>query len=359
MAGISKMTSEERMNALRSGEKTDKVPFCPFVLGYCARNLGYSTSITYKDAEKSFTAQWLTRGMYEIDATPLYFYASYGGWEFGGEVRMPESQWEQAPMITRFPVETEKDVENLEQPDVEHAGSLPIALAFARQQANYGVPIFGAPQVGVLTCAGNVASVSRLSRWMLRRPEIVHILMRKVTDHLVSVANLWAKTFPPKDILPFIGEPTASNQILSPGQFEEFVLPYQRECNEKLLDLGIPQMLVHICGDQKLNLVHWKKIPFSRDGLPGLLSFDHRVGIKMAIDNFGANNVILGDIEPRLLQEGTPQEVYDNCVRSIEIGKNAPKGYALMTGCELPVQAVPYNLFMMHKAVSEHGFYNN
>jgi uroporphyrinogen decarboxylase len=352
------MASEERLEALRRGAGTDRVPFCPFILGYCARNLGYPTSATYQDAEKSFYSQWWTRQMYGYDVTPLYFYASYGAWEFGGDVRMPGSQWEQAPMVTRFPVETEEDVATLAQPDVERAGSLPIAMAFGRLQARHRLPIFGPPQVGVLTCAGNVAGVSRLSRWMIRRPEVVHQLMRKVTDHLVSVMRLWTRTWPPASILPFVGEPTASNQILSPRQFEEFVLPYQRECNEKMLDMGIPQLLVHICGDQKLNLVHWQKIPFARDGRPGLLSFDHRVGVKMAIEHF-PEHVIAGDIEPRLFQEGTPQEVYDSCVRTIEIGKQAPVGFALMTGCELPVQAVPYNLFVMGKALRQHGYYDD
>jgi hypothetical protein len=30
----------------------------------------------------------------------------------------------------------------------------------------------------------------------------------------------------------------------------------------------------------------------------------------------------------------------------------------LMAGCEVPVQAPPYNIYVMKKAVMDHGFYD-
>lgn len=352
-------TVADRLLALVRGEKIDRVPFVPFILGFCAKNLGYPVAVTYEDAEKSFYSQLHTSEMFGYDGSPLYFYASYGAWEFGGEVKIPRSEWEQATMITRHPVESEEDVRNLEMPDVQTAGSLPIGLEFSRLQARHHLPIIGAPQVGVFTGAGNVAGVSRLARWLIRKPDIAHRLMQKVTDHLIDTVKLWADNFPPEQILPFIGEPTASNQILSPRQFEEFVLPYQKRLHESILDMGINSILCHICGDQTANLDHWAKIPYSRNGFPGLLSFDHRVELQTVIERFGHEHIILGNIEPRLIQDGTPQEVFDVCAEAIKIGKTSPRGYVLMAGCETPVQAPPYNLFTMRKAVEEHGYYDD
>ncbi len=350
-------TVADRTVALIREGKQDRIPFVPFILGFCAKNLGYSVASTYRDAEKSFYSQLHTAEMFNYDGSPLYFYASYGGWEFGGDVRMPTGQFEQATMITRHPVTSEEEVAELELPDVEKAGSLPIALAFSRLQAQHGLPIIGAPQVGVFTAAGNVCGVSRLCRWLIRKPEVAHAVMRKVTDHLVDTVKLWVDNFPPEEQLPFVAEPTASNQVLSPKQFEEFVFPYQKELHEKILDMGIPHILCHICGDQTANLDYWEQIPYSRDGFPGVLSFDHRVDLREVIARFGDDNVITGNVEPRRIQDNSPEELYDLCVETIEIGKSAPRGYILMAGCETPVQTPPYNLYTMVKAIEEHGYY--
>ena len=48
------MTSLERIDALLAGRPVDRVPHFPFLLGFCARNMGYPISIIYSDAEKSF-----------------------------------------------------------------------------------------------------------------------------------------------------------------------------------------------------------------------------------------------------------------------------------------------------------------
>jgi uroporphyrinogen decarboxylase len=349
----------ERVAALMRGERPDRVPCFPFILGFCARNAGYPVSATYMDAEKSFWSQVWAAEMYGYDTTPIYFYASYGAWEFGGDVRMPSGPFEMAPKILRHPVTNEQELEALELPDPAVAGCLPVAMAFSRLQEKHGYPVIGAPHTGVMTTAANVCGVATLCRWMIKRPELAHKALRLVTDHLVDVVRLWATTFDPGRLLPFIGEPTAANQILSPRQFEEFALPYQRELHEKILDLGVRSVICHICGDQTQNFPYWQQIPFSRDGAPGILSFDHRVSLAHAIELFGRDHIIAGNIEPRLIQDGKPHELYQACVQALEVGKTAPRGYLLMSGCEVPALAPPYNVFTMVKAAREHGAYGD
>ena len=207
-----------------------------------------------------------------------------------------------------------------------------------------------------MTTAANVCGVATLCRWMLKRPELAHRVLR-CRRSLGRRGEAVGENFDAGHLLPFIGEPTSANQILSPRQFEEFVLPYQRELHEKILDLGVPSIICHICGDQTNNFPHWKQIPYSLDGGPGILSFDHRVSLAGAIELFGRDHIIAGNVEPRLIQDGQPQEVYQACVQALEIGKTAPRGYLLMSGCEVPALAPPYNVYTMVKAVREHGNY--
>jgi uroporphyrinogen-III decarboxylase len=70
------------------------------------------------------------------------------------------------------------------------------------------------------------------------------------------------------------------------------------------------------------------------------------------------DNIILGNIEPALIQLGTPKEIYDACHVAIEKGKKHKRGFILAPGCELPPPTPPYNVWMMAKAVNDFGYYD-
>jgi len=105
-----------RLNALLKGEKIDRVPHLSFVLGFCAKNVGYPLASIYSDPQKNFEAQVYTKEQYGFDSEPFYGYASYGGWEFGGEIRLRDGEYEQAPSLVKFAVETGDEVEKLGLP---------------------------------------------------------------------------------------------------------------------------------------------------------------------------------------------------------------------------------------------------
>jgi uroporphyrinogen decarboxylase len=347
-----KMTPAERIEAMRKGEATDRVPFLSFALGFCARNVGFPVAAIYVDPEESFLAQFKTREQYGWDSEPFYGYASYGSWEFGGEIRLPEGEFEQAPSHGRFAVNDESDVEKLRLPDVKTAGMLPLAMQFSRIQKENGLT----PSVvvgGPFTIAGNVCPVATLCRWVIKKPELVQKLLRLATDHILDIASYWLNTFGRGQVSMQIWEPLATNDIISPEQFARMVIPYQIELHEKLLAMGIRYILCHICGEQNLNLHAWAGVPMGN----GIVSIGNEIDIDTAIQYFGDKCAIAGNIEPARLQTGTPREIYELCRRAIEKGRQAPLGYALMPGCEVPVNTPPENLGAMVKAIDDFGRY--
>ena len=343
----------ERVDALLNGKRVDRVPFFSFTLGFCARNVGYPVYSIYKDPEKSFWAQLWTREQYGYDSDPFYGYASYGGWEFGGEIKFPDSQYEQAPSHGRFAVESEKDVSKLELPDVQTAGMLPLAKQFSKLQNELGMPV-SVVVGGPFTIAGNICPVEMLCRWLIKKPELVHRLLRLASDHILDLVEYWTDIFGPERFIPQIWEPLTSNQIISPKQFERIILPYQKEVHEKILARGVKHILCHICGEHNLNLPYWAQVPM---GDPGIVSFGHEVDLTTAIKYFGDTCIIAGNIEPAVIQIGPPQRIYELCKQCIEKAKHAPRGYILMAGCEVPVMAPPYHLYVMKKAISDFGWY--
>ncbi len=162
------MTNKQRIQAILAGRSVDRVPLFPFILGFCAKNLGHPISAMYSDPEKSFDAQPKTMEQSGFDRGSIYGFASYGTWEFGGEVEMPTWLYQQAPSHTRFPVMSEEDVERLQLPDVKKAGCIPIAMEFSKLQEKHEVPV-SVVLGGNFTIAENICAVEKLCRGMLKK----------------------------------------------------------------------------------------------------------------------------------------------------------------------------------------------
>lgn len=353
------MTDKERMEALLRREKPDRVPMFGMALGFTVVYSQTPLADVYNKPEVSLEAQKKTSEDFGWILTPMIGYAAGGGWEFGGDIKMPSGEFAQAPMITRFPVETEEDARNLKAPDTRKAGIVPIQEKFNKLQAQleadnkpWKVAVMIDP--GPFTLAGNLCTVEKLTKWMFKKPDIVHHLEKMAVDFTIARAQLWKGLFGTEGVLPFNAEATASNQIISPKQFEEFVLPHLKEEHQKLLDMGFKNIYCHICGEQNGNLPFWSQVPM---GDPGLVSFGHEVDLETAAKYF-PSDIIIGNIEPAIVQTGTADEVYEAAKVVIEKGKNLTTGYIFSPGCELPPMSPPENVMAMTRAINDFGWYD-
>ena len=348
-----KMAPGQRMKAVTSGARPDRIPLVLQAQGFFAKTVGYPISSIYNEPEKSFWAQLRTLEMYGCDGVPTTNLAP--SYAFGADIRFPNSEWQQSPVATRYPVESEEDVWNLQLPDLRTAPMIQLAMEFHRICERNHMPV--TPLVGSpLTCAAVVCSVETICRWMMKKPEVVHRLLRVVTDNCLQTAEYWIETFGTNRITtPYSATPVESNQVISPRYFQEFALPYLKELHEKLLDMGIRRFLCHICGEQNLNLPYYKEVPM---GKGGILSFGHEVDLTTAMEYFGDTYIIAGNIEPQVIQNGTPEQVYELTRQCIEKAKYAPRGFILMPGCELPPNSPPYNVYTIKKAINDFGWYD-
>jgi len=347
------MTSAERMAALMQGEKPDRVPVIPFVFGHTALVCGQPLARVYDDAAESFRCQLLCQEMYGYDGGPLYAYASAGGWEFGGEIEFPTKKYAGAPVVARHPVESEHDAEALRAPtDVTTAGALPIALELSRRQAEHGMPVtlqIGSP----FTWAGSIIGEDRMMTWMIKRPELVHHVLDQVCEFVVRVAEHYAAEFGVESLMAFHGAATESNKLISPKQFETFVLPYYQRINERVIALGVRSFFIHICGEQNRNLPYWQQVPVPERSI---LSFGREVALGTAMELF-PRQIIAGNVDPTLIQEGAPEAVLEQARECVETARDHAGGYVLMAGCDVPPLAPPVNVFQLVKAAREFGRY--
>ena len=232
------MSPAERMEAVMAGQKPDRVPFNLFGAGFSARNVGYPIEVAYTDPQKCLQAQLWTGEQFGCEPTTGTGYASYGAYEFGGEIRMPRSQWESAPSIVRPAVESEEELEKLALPEAKAAGMIPHLMGFSKLQDRLGLPISCGVSGDPATNAANMVDVNRFCRWMIKRPELAHRALRLATDHIIQAWDYWIDTFGAERLSVGVYVTVAANQIMSPKQFEEFVMPYQAELHDRTTGYG-------------------------------------------------------------------------------------------------------------------------
>ena len=353
------MTQEERLAAICNREETDGIPFVHKGYGFCAKNYGIRKADIYTNPELSYNAQMLTMEQYGAVKEPFYTFVSYGALEFGGAIAYPdEKSYTASPSITSRPVNNPEDIFTIELPDPVTAGCVPMMMEFAELQEKNNTQIAvicGSP----FTHAANLCGVDTFLMWLITEPEAFKKALQLMSDHILQVVQYFVETFGENRVLARCAAPTESNKLISPQPFEEYVLPVHRKVYRGVLELGVKKNLYfHICSDHNKNLSHWQKVPMGRDGAPGILSFGHEIEIQTAAEYF-PDHIIAGNIEPRIVARGTPEEVYEASRKCILDGKKYCKRghYIFMAGCELPYNVPPVNVYMMKKAVEDFGMY--
>lgn len=348
-----KMSRDERFVALLNRREMDRLPVWGSIYGFSTVNAGFTLNDFYHNPQKSYKAQMLTATKFGFQDIPSLVYVSFGGWEFGGDIRWPTGEYDQAPIVARYPVQTEDDAWELKVPDVRDAGIVPMQMEVARQVVDSASAYVVAFVCGPFTTAGNLAGAEQLCRWMMKKPELAHRLLRLSTDFLVELVRYWARTIAPRRILFRSAEPTTANQLISPKQFEEFAFPYIKELCENMLATGSKHIDFHVCGEQNKNLPLWAKVPF---GEPGLISVGAEVDLETASQYF-PDHIIEGNIDPTIIASGTPEQVYENTKGCIQKGLKHPGGFQLRTGCEFPPVAEEANVWAIFQAVSDYGWF--
>ncbi len=349
-----RMNSRERMEALFSYQKPDRVPINMITVGFPCVNMGRAVAAGYEDPDTYFHAFSWAAEQYGWDLIPQNCpHIVLGAPDFGGDMRLPEGEFEGAMVVTSFPVDSEEDVASLEVPNPRKIDRINKAMTLSRLQAENGLPVTFVSRTP-FTVASNMCGLETFSRWMMKKPELCERLMDLALDHILGVLAWWVEVFGAERIFVLVTSPSESNQVISPKQFEKFALPYHLEYHAKLKKLGIKRFWFHICGDQNLNLPALAEaVPWDH---PALLSFGHEVDLEKAGAYF-PKDIIYGNVEPAVIQMGTPRQVYNLTKTAIEKGRKATGGFVLSAGCELPPLLPPANLYAMTKAVNDFGWY--
>jgi len=351
------MTDAERIEALLHHKKPDRVPVWPFMHnGFSVIHNNLSITDAYASPEACYYAQRKTCQDFGWVFFPEMGYAAMGAWEFGAEVKMPSGEYDQAPMVIRYPVEKDEDIYHLKWPGPD-SGMYPIIRRFrelARQEKLDNEPFNASIRAGSgFSLACNIAGLGLFLKWLIKKPDQAHYLIRTLADWELSRLEQQRDMLGTDGVLGHTGGASSSNYLISPRQFKEFVFPVLKEGQEKLKALGYKTTYVHICGEHNANLPYWSQIDF---GDPGIIGVGHEVKLETAA-KFFPDDIILGNLDPAIVQTGTPEEVYQATRKVVEEGKKIEGGYIFSPGCDLPPRSPVENVRMMTQAVRDFGRY--
>ena len=348
-----KMTKHERWSALLNRKPMDRVPMYASMFGFSTLNAGYSIADFYNNPEKSYEAQMKTADKFRWQDIPFNLMAALGAWEFGGEIRWPKGELEQAPVPLEATIQTHADVEKLKVPDVKTAGLVPYMVEVAKKVDDSESPYVMCFCGGPFTVANNICGAETFLRMTMKKPQLAYRLLDLSTEFLANLAQYWLDLFGPQKVILHQTEPNTTNQLISPRIFKDFAFPYIKKLNEKMLHMGCKHIFLHACAEQNKHLELWSEIPF---GDPGLFSIGPEVDLEVASPYF-KDHILQGNIDPSIILSGTPEDVYQETKKCIEKGKKHPGGFQLMTGCEMPPMAPEENVWAITQAINDFGWF--
>lgn len=347
------ITPIERLMSLYQTGWADRPGIGAFAMGFIARmSPGLSVGELYKDQLLFVRAYLKVQELFGFDSGPLIGHACFGAAEFGGELSYPSpTSRGQSPGVKKHPVTTPEQVDALEVPDPKEAGEIPMQMEATKYVLdNYPEgyknpsPVGGTP----FTAAGNVMGVERMLVWMAKQPDLVHTVLKKVTEFYVELVKYYIDEVGP--LLFFDGGPTDSNDLISPKQFEEFSLPYFMEFRKKTVKLGA-QFLCHPCGNQTKNAHMWAQPPGTF-----AVNFDFRTPLEQCVETFKSTSMVVGNIEPAKFLTMDYDGIYNKTMEYLHIAATqCPHGYMVGPGCELPVDTPAVNLYAMIRATKDYA----
>ncbi|MGN0406528.1 MAG: uroporphyrinogen decarboxylase family protein [Bariatricus sp.] len=189
----------------------------------------------------------------------------------------------------------------------------------------------GGGSFGPLTVTACILGIEECVRMTHTHPDVLLAVLRHVTDFLLLLAQEEEKEGAQSY---WIAEPLAS--LLSPKLCRKFCTPYITEIFHAI---DIPGVL-HVCGKTDR---HTRVL--LETGAQAL-SIDWCTDLPECIALAPDDVVIMGNINPVLLWDGTPDEIRAQTLLLLEQTRNY-KNFVFATGCQVPADAPRCNVQLM------------
>jgi uroporphyrinogen decarboxylase len=199
-----------------------------------------------------------------------------------------------------------------------------------------------AGMIGPFSLAARLLDVSEIMMDCYDEPEMVHLVLEKVTRFLIEYAKAY-KLAGANGIV--MAEPVSG--LLSPSLEEEFSAPYVKKIVDAVQDNDFI-VIYHNCGAN----VHLMVDSILSTGAAAY-HFGNAVDMKDMLDKFPKDVIVMGNIDPAgVLQMGSPETVRSETLSLLNKCSKYPN-FVLSSGCDIPPNTPWDNIDAFFAAVSE------
>jgi uroporphyrinogen decarboxylase len=327
------MNPRETILRAFDGRKADRIPAALIGAGtWSVHHFGTSFKELSTDAPKmagmiiEMSERLRSDIVYVGSGYPNFLVAALGGKIKCRDIGTPDLE---APIVS-----SEKDLAKLDISQIERDRVLQtIREAYCIVRAKLGEEyIIALTAWGPFTLGARLIGEEVMMKALYKAPSFVE----RVTSFAAGMLMRFYEPLLSSGMLDVIllGEPTASGDLISRKQFEQFVLPRIKEFTGWAKMKGA-HTIIHTCGNTADRLDLYPLTGAS------CISLDHKTDIAKAKKVLHGKMCFAGNVDPvKVLLQGTAQEVEDAC-RGVIKTAGTDGGFILMPGCDIP-PTVPY-----------------
>lgn len=340
----SELNPRERFGLFLIDERPDRIPIIPLITSHAAIVSGISVRDYCTNGKSMAKAHVEAYKRYGHDAVMLFSDVGMVAEAFGSTYSFPEDDIPtlETPVVTDLASVSNLSIANMETPG--RWGVYFDAIGITYRQLADRVPILCFIPAPFTTAAGMRGTEDFLVDLMLD-PELAHELLKKAEEGVIRLTDEVML----RGALPVLVDPLASGSVISSSQFKSFALPYLQNCVNYLHRFDM-DVILHICG-KTAGL--WDGIP---DSHADLFSLDD-VSLHDACVTLGNKMRIIGNLRPADMLRWNPKQVEEAVREAVITAKDTIKGFALSTGCEVPLATKPENLDAMVMTARWEGRY--
>jgi len=311
-----------------TGQKADRIPAALIGAGmWSVHHFGTSFREISTDARKM--SEMIIEMADKLQSDIVYVGSGYPNFPvaaLGGKIKYRDIG---APDLEAPIVSSEKDLAKLDLSLIEKDPVLRIVReAYGIVKAKLGEEyIVTLTAWGPFTLGARLIGEEIMMKALHKDPSFVEKVVSFATEMLKHFYNSLLSSRMLDVIL--LGEPTASGDLISRKQFEQFVLPQSKEFTSWAKMKGA-HTIIHICGNTTDRLDLYPLTGAS------CISLDHKTDMAKAKEVLHGKMCIAGNVDPvKVLLQGTAQEVENACRGVIKTAGTAG-GFILMPGCDIP-----------------------
>ncbi|MCF4152352.1 uroporphyrinogen decarboxylase family protein [Dethiosulfovibrio sp. F2B] len=339
------MTPLERAKAMSTGQPVDRLQCNPNLSNGIARISGCRISEFNHDPRALADAVIATHRRFGGDGAKVFTDLFTVAEAMGAKIKFPDDD---TADLLEPAIDDVSRIDELEPIDPEKACRIPVhlkAMEMVVDEISSEVPCT-ALVVGPFTTAFFLIGVEKMTRLMVRDPQSVDRLCQVSLESTLRYVDAAAS----RGMGISIAEPLSSCTVVSPKHFRRYAAPAVGKLLNHIKDKGMGTSM-HICG--KTDGI-WEDL--ADMGL-NALSIDNVVPLPDCVSKVGDRMKIMGKVDPSsVMFAGTREEVRKACLSDIRDAYRSPKGFALMSGCGLPVETPIRNIDAMMDATRELGW---